>query len=161
MNLKSYCKRFSMICYSKSRDKIKKFYENQRTFSLRNPKDKCFGFVKGESTAETACQKRCDYIICFDFGPNDNQPKDPTNYLFVELKGSDNDAAFEQIISTIKYFLQKGNMRGKHVDCFIVSGSCPSVDSQKQIYMAKFPYRKSPYDYTLRFKSKFDEYEIK
>ena len=147
--------------YIKSRDKIKNFIENKRTFSLQNPKERCFGYIKGESTAETSGQKRCDYIICFDFGNNDRNPLDPTNYLFVELKGSDNEKAFGQILATIQYFLQKGYTRGKHVDCFIVSGTCPSVDSQKQIFMAKFPYKKAPYNYSLKFKTNSDEYEIK
>ena len=150
-----------MICYIKSRDKIKNFIENKRIFSLQNPKGKCFGYVKGESTAEAPGQKRCDYVICFDFGKDDKKPLEPTNYLFVELKGSKNEDAFDQILSTICYFLKKGDTKGKHVDCFIVSGSCPSVDTQKQIYMAKFPYKKSPYNYTLKFKTNSEGYEIK
>ena len=147
--------------YIKSRDKIKNFIENKRTFSLQNPKERCFGYIKGESTAETSGQKRCDYIICFDFGNNDRNPLDPTNYLFVELKGSDNEKALEQIVSTIHYFLQIGNIRGKNVECFIISGSCPTVKTKDQILKAKFPYGKSPYNYTLTFKTRLAKYVIK
>lgn len=149
-----------MINYTKKRDKIKKFTENRRTFSLQNPEQRCFGYVKGESTTEASGQKRCDYIICFDFGKDDNNPLSPTNYLFVELKGSDNEKALEQIVSTIQYFLQKGIIRGKHADCFVVSGSCPTVKTQEQILKAKFLYGNPPYNYKLQFKTRLAEYKI-
>ena len=160
MNSTNYCKSFPMINYAKNRDKLKKFTENNRTFSLNNPNKKCFGYVKGESTATDSGQKRCDYIICFEFG-TDQSPKKPNNYLFVELKGSDNEKAMAQIVSTIQYLLQNGLAKDCQVECFIVSGSCPSVKTKDQILKAKFPFGKAPYKYPLTFRTKFAEYQIK
>lgn len=149
-----------MVNFIKRKDKLKSFYEQKRTFLLKNPKERFFGFVKGESTAETDGQKRCDYVICFDMGPDD-RPQEPSNYLFVELKGSDNEKALQQIVSTIYSLKQEGCLTGKKVDCFVVSGSCPSVKTKDQILKAKFPYRKPPYCYALTFRTKQAEYEIK
>lgn len=147
-----------MIDFTKNQNKLKNFTENNRTFSLRNPSQKYFGYVKGETTAEAPGQKRCDYIICFNFGSENNRP---SNYLFIELKGSDNKKALEQVISTIQYFLNNGLTKNNCVNCFIVSGSCPSVTTRDQILKAKFPYGKHPYNFTLTFKTRHAEYEIK
>lgn len=63
---------------------------------------------------------------------------DSWHFMFVELKGTDIDHAFEQICETIEYFKSyQITVTRKKIFGFIVSSSVPSVANQKFMKLKK------------------------
>ncbi|KJR43136.1 hypothetical protein MCHI_000945 [Candidatus Magnetoovum chiemensis] len=96
-------------CTEPSNYKIVSVEENGKTFTIENPKSRKVGKVTVDGCL-IVIGKRCDYLFEID--------NPITEVMYVELKGSDIEHAYEQLCATIGDCKQKHGSIEK--SCYII-----------------------------------------
>lgn len=126
-SIQTIIENFPKCCDAKS-NKVAK--ENGKRFEIQCAKNYYLKIRVDDCLNADKTTKKCDYLFIRDYECGYNE----TEFYFVELKGSEIDKAFEQIVNTVQYiktqipFLTKEKILG-----FIVSSKVPKggIDTTK------------------------------
>lgn len=98
--------------------------EKGKRFEIKCSKDYYLKIRVDGCIIDDKTVKKCDYLFIRDY--DDEEGK--TEFYFVELKGSEIDKAFQQLLSTIKHIKGKVNNLAKdQILGFIVSSKYPKT----------------------------------
>lgn len=109
-------------CAQQSTQKIITASENKRKFTIKNPHRKSITKVQVDGCLKITSGKRCDYL--FEI----NQPT--TDIIYLELKGSDIEKAYQQLLATIELF--KNQHKNCIKECHIVASRVPRAGTKVQ-----------------------------
>jgi len=113
-------------CSEKSKNKIIAVSENTRNFEIRNDKSRLVYTVEVDGCLIND-GKRCDYLFEID---------EPISLvIYVELKGSDIQKAYNQLIATIGYCRHRHDKSVK--ECYIVASRVPRAGTDIQTLKKK------------------------
>jgi len=110
-------------CSEKSKNKIIAVSENTRNFEIRNDKSRLVYTVEVDGCLIND-GKRCDYLFEID-----------KLVIYVELKGSDIQKAYNQLIATIGYCKHRHDKIVK--ECYIVASRVPRAGTDIQTLKKK------------------------
>jgi len=110
-------------CSEKSKNKIIAVSENTRKFEIRNDKSRLVYTVEVDGCLIND-GKRCDYLFEID-----------KLVIYVELKGSDIQKAYNQLIATIGYCKHRHDKSVK--ECYIVASRVPRAGTDIQTLKKK------------------------
>ena len=105
--------------------------ENGRKFTIDNPDRKEVIKIKVDGCLIDDDRERCDYL--FEVIIPDTKDKEAKNIetaIYVELKGSDIEKAFKQIMATLGYLVDRHRQIDK--ECFIVASRVPKASAKTQ-----------------------------
>ena len=105
--------------------------ENGRKFTINNPDQKEVAKIKVDGCLIDDDRERCDYlfeVIIPDI--KDKETKNIDTAIYVELKGSDIEKAFKQIMATLGYLIDRHRQVNK--ECFIVASRVPKASTKTQ-----------------------------
>lgn len=121
-------------CSTLSTNKIITAEENNRKLIINNPSAKKINKVKvdGCLIKQTEC---CDYL--FEVFEVVNQQEKISLVIYLELKGSDIEKAYKQLLTTCEYF--KTQRKGIVKHCYIIATkiSYPNFNAQKQKWITE------------------------
>ena len=105
--------------------------ENGRKLTVNNPDQKGVIKIEVDGCLIDNDRERCDYlfeVIIPDI--KDKETKNIETAIYVELKGSDIEKAFKQIMATLGYLVD----RHRHInkECFIVASRVPKASVKTQ-----------------------------
>jgi len=114
-------------CSERIKKKIIAVSENTRKFEIRNDNSRSVNKVRVDGCLIDDNRERCDYLFEID--------KPISLVIYVELKGSDIQKAYNQLIATIGYCKHRHDKIVK--ECYIVASRVPKAGTSIQILKKK------------------------
>ena len=107
--------------------------ENGRKFTIDNPDKKEVVKIRVDGCLIDDDRERCDYlfeVIIPEIKDEGSETKNIETAIYVELKGSDIEKAFKQIMATLGYLVDRHRQIDK--ECFIVASRVPKASAKTQ-----------------------------